>query len=203
MLVTQAAVSWTAEDGCSVHRVVTRQFETTTSREALLRGTDCKLASLLLAKRIVEEARQTSAASNERALEKLRQTIGTPALDMICPLCWHCRAYAPERSGTFGLIPKNQTTTFIRQTHKDLNSQRFARSRASTGKYTSNADGGEGGQTHVNQRFMPYDQPQVSIRLVSIAGKLRQRACCRQASGTCRCGSGRASRAPRQLVHET
>ena len=72
----QVVVSWTAEDGCSVHRVVTQQLQPTTSRAAALKGTDSKMAALLLAKRIIQEAFKTGAAGSKHASEKLRQAIG-------------------------------------------------------------------------------------------------------------------------------
>ena len=96
----QAVVSWTAEDGSSVHRVVTRRLAVAAARPAMLRGMDCEVAALLLAKRVVQEARQADAASNAQEAEKLRRAIGepppTPSMLRLAPhssplgLCLYC-----------------------------------------------------------------------------------------------------------------
>ena len=75
-IVLQAVISWTAEDGSSVHRVVTRRLQVAATPSALLRAMDCEVAALLLAKRVVQEARQADAASHAREAEKLRRAIG-------------------------------------------------------------------------------------------------------------------------------
>jgi hypothetical protein len=69
-------VSWTAEDGSFVHRVVTRQIDVATSRATALRGVDCHLSALLLAKRVIQDARDRDAASSPKEAEKLQQSIG-------------------------------------------------------------------------------------------------------------------------------
>lgn len=76
----QTAVSWTAEDGSFVHRVVTQRLQVTSSRVSALRGVDCETSALLLAKRVMQEARVRDAASNSREAEKLQRAIGESAL---------------------------------------------------------------------------------------------------------------------------
>jgi len=69
-------VSWTAEDGSFVHRVVTRRIGVAASRAAALQGVDCQLSALLLGKRVIQDARERDAASNPKEADKLRQSIG-------------------------------------------------------------------------------------------------------------------------------
>lgn len=71
-------MSWTAEDGSTVLRVVTRQLQTTVNRAAALRGVDCEVSALLLAKRVIQEARSRGAASQPKETEKLQYAIGEP-----------------------------------------------------------------------------------------------------------------------------
>ena len=59
-----------------MHRVVTRRLQVTSNRTAALRGVECEESTLLLAKRIVQEARARDAASNPREAEKLQRAIG-------------------------------------------------------------------------------------------------------------------------------
>ena len=73
-------ISWTAEDGSSVHRVVTQRMHITTNRAAVLRDANVEMAALLLAKRVVQQARQMDAASDKREAERLRRAIGGPSL---------------------------------------------------------------------------------------------------------------------------
>ena len=79
-ILLQTIVSWTAEDGSFVHRVVTRRLQVTTSRVSALRGVDCETSALLLAKRVMQEARVRDAASNPREAEKLQRAIGEHSL---------------------------------------------------------------------------------------------------------------------------
>ena len=75
-------MSWTAEDGSFVHRVVTLRLQVTSSRVSALRGVNCETSALLLAKRVMQEARARDAASNPREAEKLQRAIGEIAC---CP----------------------------------------------------------------------------------------------------------------------
>ena len=85
----QTVVSWTAEEGSFVHRVVTRRLQVTSSRVSALRGVECETSALLLAKRVMQEARVRDAASSPREAEKLQRAIGetagwTPAYALLC-----------------------------------------------------------------------------------------------------------------------
>ena len=81
----QVVMSWTAEDGSSVLRVVTRQMQTSVNRAAALRGVNCEVSVLLLAKRVIQEARSRQAASHAKETDKLRQAIGV--MPQLYPIC--------------------------------------------------------------------------------------------------------------------
>lgn len=70
-------VSWTTEDGSSVHRVVTRRLQVCRSRAAALRAVDGETGALLLAKRIVQEAVLADAAALPKEAERIRGAIGS------------------------------------------------------------------------------------------------------------------------------
>lgn len=78
-LKLQAIISWTAEDGSFVQRVVTRRLQVTVNRGAALRGVDCETSALLLAKRIVQEGRMRAAASSPKEAARLQRAIGNPS----------------------------------------------------------------------------------------------------------------------------
>ena len=122
----QAVVSWTAEDGSSVHRVVTRRLAVAATRPAMLRGTDCEMAALLLAKRVVQEARQADAASNAREAEKLRRAIGEhpplieggatqqPLSACVCTVSWQLTELAASAAA---LPPSHEHRNFFQLVH--------------------------------------------------------------------------------------
>lgn len=80
MLVFQAVISWTAEDGSLVHRSVTRQIPVSQNRDAVFQTLDCEVAGLLLAKRVIQRGRASGAASNKKTAERLRADIGMQAV---------------------------------------------------------------------------------------------------------------------------
>ena len=86
-------INWTAEDKSSVHRVVTRQLQVLNSHEAILKSLDSEIVSLLLAKRVVQKARISGAASKKWVSDRLRKDIGKAHLDVLSLLRWKSPLY--------------------------------------------------------------------------------------------------------------
>ena len=76
----QVIISWTAEDGTFVQRVVTRCLQVTVNRSTALKGVNCEASALLLAKRILQGAIVKEAAAKPKEAARLQRGIGEPLL---------------------------------------------------------------------------------------------------------------------------
>jgi len=74
--VLQAVASYTADDGTSVHRVVTRRLHAGASAGAYLRGVRPVPAAVLTAKGVVREAQRAGAAGDRAASAPLLRSLG-------------------------------------------------------------------------------------------------------------------------------
>lgn len=72
----QVVVSWMNRLGASVRRVVTRKLQATAVLTSYSREVDVRVAAVLLAKGVVQDAVRSEAAANDDLLA-IQRTIGT------------------------------------------------------------------------------------------------------------------------------